>query len=87
MSRIAATALAALSAFSLNAASAVGIQAAHPLGGGSVIVPRADFVYGYGTNTVGGDPDGQIDGSATLYMLAFGVDYDYFLKGRAGRGF
>lgn len=87
MNKLAASALAALTGISLNAASAVGIQAVHPLGEGSVIVPRADFVYGHATTTLGGDPNGQIDESTTLNMLALGVDFNYFIQGRAGRGF
>ena len=85
--RLSVIAFSALTGASLWASGyGVGVQTAFDLGSGNAIAPRLEYIHYTATSSVGG-PFAPIDLSATVNCFSLGVDYNYFLSGRTGKGF
>ena len=63
----------------------LGVQTAFDLGRGSALAPRLEYLYITDTSTVA-TPSGNVGLDATDNIVALGVDYNYFISGRTGKG-
>lgn len=87
MKRAAALTLSALAGASLwaDGGFGLGVQTAFDLGKGSAIVPRLEYLHATDSKTVAASPS-NLDLNATDNIFSLGVDYNYFITGKTGKG-